>query len=116
MAVFHLEDDRPERRPTPINPHERDLGRFREELAGYYATMREFRGRDVGPVLQELASMSARASEIRHYLVDGETRPQAAFRTKQLDPFLEEVERQFKLYSRIQSTLEMEWKLAGAHI
>lgn len=116
MAVFHLEDAPGNAQVTPINRNERHLDALRSELTGFYAQMREFQGRDIGLVLAEIAAMSARASEIRHSLIHGENRAEAAFRTKQLDPFLDEVDRQFKVWSRIQAVRQQEWDMTRAGI
>lgn len=116
MAVFHLEEAPGNPPATPINRKERRLDALRGELTGFYAQMRDFQGRDIRVVLAEIAAMSARASEIRHGLIHGESRAESAFRTKQLDPFLDEVDRQFKVWSRVQTVLAMEWDMSKAGI
>lgn len=116
MAVFLLEDDRTNAPATRINRNEGRLADLRSELAGYYSQMRKFRGRDVATVLAEIAAMSARASEIRHHIIQAESRPEAAFRTKQLDPFLDEVDRQFKVWSRHFAVRQQEWEMSKAGI
>lgn len=116
MAVFHLTEDRTNPKVVSINRNERGLDGLRAELADFYVQMRDFPGRDISLVLAEIAAMSARASEIRHWTIQGETRPEAAFRTKQLDPFLDEVDRQFKVWSRVQAVRAMEWDMTRAGV
>lgn len=86
------------------------------ELDGYYALMREFSGADMTEILMGLAAFSARASEIRTVLVREENRRAQSFRTKELDPFLEEVDRQFKVWSRLQAVRDMEFRASGGGI
>lgn len=82
------------------------------ELDGYYAQMREFSSVEVTEILMALAAFSARASEIRSVLVRNENRRAQTFRTKEIEPFLEEVDRQFKTWSRLISVRQQEWDIS----
>jgi hypothetical protein len=66
-------------------------------------------------IFVRLAGMSARLSEIRFQVVRSDQRVLQAFRTREIDPFLEEVDRQFKIFSRIQTVKEWELKMAGTY-
>lgn len=68
---------------------------------------------DPSDVFRNLAQFTARASEMRATIAEHETRQEAAFRIKVIDPFIEECDRQFKFHSRILSNEEMIAKLSG---
>lgn len=83
-----------------------------DELDAYYRSMKEFNDIEATEVLQALSSFSARASEIRSQLQRVDSKRSYALRTKHIDPFIEECDRQFKIHSRIQSIRETDYKLA----
>ena len=91
------------------------IAAWRNELDAYYETMRKFEGMDISHVFMSLAAMSARASEIRSLLVRDQGRSANGFRTQEIDPFLSETDRQFKVWSRVQAVTELELRLAGGH-
>lgn len=82
------------------------------ELDGYYEEMKTL-GELPDVVFLKLAAWSARASEIRSRCVRQESRKMQAFRTREIDPFLEEVDRQYRFYSRIVSVRGQEIQLEG---
>lgn len=86
---------------------------FKGELDAYFIVMKHFSQMEPTDILQALASFSARVSEMRGQLMRVDSRKSTAFRTREIDPFLTECDRQFRLYSRIQSIREMEYKLSG---
>jgi len=88
------------------------IHRLENELDGYLARMSDFPALDLGDVFSQLAAMSARATTIRLWIARSETRMLAAFRTRQLDPFLEECDRQFRLWSRTQAVRQMDWEMS----
>lgn len=81
------------------------------ELDGYYVEMKQFLSMEPTEIYMKLAAWSARASEIRSRLVRQESRKAQAFRTREVDPFIDECDRQFKIYSRIQSCRQQEWDM-----
>lgn len=85
--------------------------RIRLEIDGYYKILRKLVRSDPSEVFQHLSAISARMSEIRTRLIRVESRKATAIRTKEVDPLLEEVDRQFKFHSRLQATREMEASL-----
>jgi hypothetical protein len=94
-------------------PREADLIRaWRAELDSYFARMRNFAALEPDEIFKELSAMSARASEVRGYLVRSQTRLSNTFRTQEIDFFLTEADRQFKLYSRITAIRTLDWEMA----
>lgn len=91
------------------------LDSWRQELAESYVVMKNLGFMDPSDVFLRLSQFSARASEMRSQMVLHEGRREYAFRTKIIDPFIEECERQFKFHSRLQAIREMDARLAGGH-
>lgn len=100
-------------RPLPINRGAEDVAAWRIEFDSYYQQMHLFREMEIDEILMALSAFSARASEIRSHLVRVDNRLNTAFRTKEVDPFLTEVDRQFRTWSRIQAVREMDFRLSG---
>lgn len=86
---------------------------WRSEIADYYGTMKDFIYSDSITIFQNLSQFSARASEMRSRISSTAGREETNFRTRVIDPFIEECDRQFKLFSRIQAIQEMEARMAG---
>lgn len=89
------------------------LDSWKDEIAGYFGVMQKLIDMDAIAAFQHLSQFSARASEIRSQLGTQESRREAAFRIRIIDPFIEECDRQFKIHSRIQAIREMDARLAG---
>lgn len=90
-----------------------DVDVWREELRGYLHSMQKFHQETPDQIFMKLSAYTARASEIRSYAFDNDTRSMTAFRTKQVDPFIDECDRQFRLWSRVVSVQQTEIDLAG---
>lgn len=100
--------------PDVRNDPDKDwISNMQGELDAYYVVMQQLNLMDTAEVLQQLSSWSARASEMRTQLVRVESRKSNAFRTREVDPFLDECDRQFKIHSRLQSLRELDWKMAS---
>lgn len=100
--------------PTSGMRYGSSLDGWRKEIAQYYAVMKVMVDLDPTTVFQHLSQFSARASEMRSMIPSlKETREQASFRLRIIDPFIEECDRQFKIHSRIQAIREMDARLAG---
>lgn len=82
------------------------------EVDSYYEAMSLFAQMDLSEILMRLAAISARASAVRCQVVRTESRRMAAFRVRELDPLIEEVDRQFKIWSRLQAVRSMEWDMS----
>lgn len=120
VPTFELETTAtnvPEVVPSSVRSAQRsNLDRLRDELDGYFATMQKFEALDPVEVMFLISAMSARVAELRSHMVRQESRSANAFRTKELEPFLEECERQFKIHSRIQSMRDMEFRMSGGQV
>ena len=98
-----------------VQPIRRRAGRqelegWRRELDKFYEIMSEF-AQNEETIFQDLSAMSARASEIRTNVVRAENKALQVFRTQEIDPFLKECDRQFKLWSRVLSYSQYELEL-----
>lgn len=90
-----------------------DVTGWRAELDHYYISMQQFQQFEPDEIFMALAGFSARASEIRSHLVRQQSRASAAFRTQEIDPFLAEVDRQFKLWSRVVTVRGQDIEMTG---
>lgn len=87
---------------------------WRDELDGYYKRMHGFPELDPSEIFRELAAFSARASELRSYCVRMSSRMANTFRTQEIDFFLQEVDRQFRSWSRVVTVRGQEIALTGS--
>jgi hypothetical protein len=115
---FTLEDVLPPQQTfEKLDPMNRNgaklLEVWRDEVDSYYEEMIRFQYLEPDEVFAKLSSWTARISYIRTQIVRHENRVQAAFRTKEIDPFLAECDRQFKIWSRAFSVYSLDWNLAG---
>lgn len=118
MPEFELVGDEYDPRKAfdlPIAPQNSVEG-WRNEVDAYYVRMRDFGTIETDEIFAELAAFSARASEIRGWLVRSQTRASNSFRTQEIDPFISECDRQFKLWSRYQAVREMDFRLSGGGV
>lgn len=86
---------------------------LREELDKYLERLQEFRSLELDEIFLILSSLTARATEIKIQLSRTDTSKSAGFRNKEIEPFLVECDRQFKYYSRMQTTRELDFKISG---
>ena len=99
-------------KPTVTNGDERGvILALQEELDGYWFEMRGFAALEPSDVMLKLSSFGARAGELRARLIRSESRLANGFRIRQLDPFLEQLEFQFKVHSRLVAVRTMEWDM-----
>ncbi len=87
------------------------LATWRAELDDCHQKMEEFHRYETADIFRLLASFSARASYIRGQVMRSEKRALTAFRTQELDPFISTLDYQFKVWSRYQTTLQIEWEM-----
>ena len=86
------------------------IGLWRQELLGYLNRMAKFHEeQDYVSILGDLSAMSARASSMRQLIVRSNNDESKRFRLDEIDPFLKEVDRQFKDYSRSIAVVSQEW-------
>lgn len=122
MTVLELAADANEPLPTAVAPLQRQsqaptessvIRALQGELDAYYVQMRGFQREDVTDIFMALAAFTARASEVRSHLSRQFSKRIDSFRTKELDPFIDECDRQFRVWSRMQSVRQMEADLSG---
>jgi len=87
------------------------LDRLREETDGYYAELKKLGGMPSSEIFMTLAGISSRVSEIRKDVHRVPRKNFMAYRTQEVDPLLSECDRQFKYFSRVFSTVELEGRL-----
>ena len=83
---------------------------YRREINGYLEQMLDFKSIDPLEVMILIGGYSARASWIRGRLIRSGSKAAELFRTKELDPFLNETDRQFKVWSRVVAIMDAEIK------
>lgn len=94
--------------PAPKSPP-KDLT---EELFNYLEEIKEFNSIDPAEVMQKISSFTARLSELKvRALLDGNHSANRLL-TKQITPILEELERQFRVHSRLQAIRQHDWDAA----
>lgn len=85
----------------------------RAEIDDYMVLLRKLRSLPPDQVFLELSGITARLAELRLTCVRSESRRLTGLRTREIDPLLEECERQFRFHSRIQAVRAMEWDHVG---
>ena len=100
--------------PPAVNGHGADptsdvVCTIQNELNDYLRRLQLLNSLPPVEVFQTLSAASARLAEIRNHLVRTDNRRYTALRTKEVDPLIDEVDRQFKFHSRIASVRQMEW-------
>ena len=68
---------------------------------------------DIEEVFLRLAAITARLTEIRIHLHRVDSRRFTALRTREVDPLLDEADRQFRIFSRLQAVRTFEFEMAG---
>ena len=85
---------------------------FREELDNYLSMMQEWSYTDPDIVMKQISSIAARLIQIRCEIIRTESRANQSFRTKELDPVLDQLGFQFKIHSRRLSSMQLDWDVA----
>ena len=104
--------------PPAVNGHGADptsdvVCTIQNELNDYLHRLQLLNSLPPVEVFQTLSAVSARLAEIRNHLVRTDVRRYTALRTKEVDPLIDEVDRQFKFHSRIQAVRDSEMRLSG---
>lgn len=86
------------------------------EIDGYLGTLRTLAEEPIEEVFLALSSMAARLTEIRVQLVRCDTRRYNALRTRQIDPLLEAIEFQFRVFSRAAAVRKDEMEMSRGQI
>lgn len=101
-------------RPTSVD--DLTIDDVRNELEEYYEIMEDFQNADASNNLMHLSAFTARMSRIRsHFVRRVDDRSIQQLRTKEIDPFLTECDRQFKIWSRLITAVQFEWETSGGH-
>jgi hypothetical protein len=103
---------------TAIRPSEAkgDIERLREELDQYLERMQVLGNLELDEIFLCLSAFTARATELKIQLSRSDTARATAFRNREIEPFLTECDRQFKYYSRMQTTRELDFKISGGQV
>lgn len=94
------------------NPASQQIGGWRNEIDAFLTSMQDWEHSDPDTVLREIAGIGARLVEIRTQLVRSESRSFQSFRTKELDPLMDQLEFQFKIHSRRHSVEKFDWDVS----
>lgn len=86
---------------------------IRVEINDAYADMQSFLQREPDEIMRITSGHSARLSELRVMCMRIEDwyRPARDLRTRELEPTLEELEKQWRNASRLHSVRELDWKM-----
>lgn len=117
MGTFRKEEVRtivPTQRPIKATSSSGDqMKQWLAEIDEYFEHMQDFNNQEPDEIFRSLSGWTARMSHIRSVINRNESKLLQAFRTKQVDPFLLECERQFKMWSRVFSVQSMDWNMQG---
>lgn len=98
---------------SQLGPQSSPQDALNVELDDYFHRLTTLNSLPPFEVFQTISAISARASEIRHQLIRFEDRKSAALRIKHVDPLLEELDRQFKIHSRLTAVRHFEYEMDG---
>lgn len=101
-----------EKAPLPTRAGSGDLDRLKKELDDYYTVIVDLGELESSMIFMTLAAITARVSEMRKNVYRSPSRSFTAFRTQEIDPLLEECDRQFKFFSRAFAALELDAKIS----
>lgn len=105
--VLELKDASPERVRTSTQPTS-----LTDELFGYLKEIKTFCSRSPDEVFLTISSITARLTELKvQALMEGSHKANSVL-SKQITPILEELERQFRVHSRLQSVRQQDWDIA----
>ena len=107
MTTFELTPDTDEAKSNDW------LSKLRREIDGYYTEMKDFQQEFPEDIFLKLSSWTARMSEVRGKLTRSSRPAAGRMRIDEVDPFINECDRQFKIHSRRQAVQEMDFKLVG---
>lgn len=89
---------------------EENISIWRVELLDYLKEMTKFSSSsDYAETLTQISAMTSRASYMRSVVVVDPASKARRFRLDEIDPFLKEADRQFKVWSRVIAVRSQEW-------
>jgi hypothetical protein len=92
------------------------LAAYLPELDQMRATIMSFRDMDPSDIHAEISGRSGRLAEMRAILQRNNSQRCTALRTREVDPLREELDLQFRVWSRKIALMEWELKLSGGGI
>lgn len=92
------------------------LSTYLPELDQMRAAIMQFRDMDPSDVLSEISGISGRLAEMRAMLQRSNSQRCTALRTREVDPLREELDLQFRVWSRKIALMEWELRMSGGGI
>jgi hypothetical protein len=92
------------------------LTTYLPELDQMRVTIMSFRDMDPSDVLSEISGISGRLAEMRAILQRSNSQRCTALRTREVDPLREELDLQFRVWSRKIALMEWELRMSGGGI
>lgn len=90
--------------------NEGEIAEWRKELLEFLKEMTQFSSSgDYANILSRISAMTSRASYMRSLVVVEPSNVCKRFRLDEIDPFLKEADRQFKVWSRVIAVHSQEW-------
>lgn len=85
----------------------------RQEIDDAFADMKTFRTSEPDQIMRVCSGHSARLSELRVRIerIEDFQREWKGVRTREIEPTLQELERQYAIASRLHSVRELDWKM-----
>lgn len=108
----HTEVQVPVRTARPTATFDDTMKGWQAELDSYYILMVEFAKMQPDEIFRHLSAFSARMNFIRTKIVRTDNKRWTNFRTKEIEPFLSECDRQFKIWSRSLSSYSLEFDMS----
>lgn len=81
----------------------------REEIDDYFVGLKKLGSWEPAEVFLWLSGVTARLVELRTICWRSESRRLTALRSREIDPLIDECERQFRFHSRVQSCRQIEF-------
>lgn len=99
---------------VPPNAEQTFIAFIRDELDSYFVTLKRLNSIPPEEVFAFLSGVSARLVEVRGQCWRSESRRLSGLRVHEVEPLLEEIDRQFRIHSRIQSVRQFELDMVRA--
>lgn len=112
--TFELDEAAP--RTNGTNLDSVMLGAYMPELDQMRATIIKFVDMDPAEVLTEISGISGRLAEMRAMLQRSNSQRCTALRTREVDPLRDELDLQFRVWSRKIALMEWELKMSGGAV
>ena len=101
---------------NPIHTYDDLVEPFMAELDGMRSRIVGFVDEDPSDVLAAISGISGRLAEMRALLQRANSQRATALRTKEVDPLREELDLQFRVWSRRIAVMEWELRMSGGGV